>query len=91
MKVEMVVAKFAPAAINSVLLTISNALYEMSSTIPIVKTAFDICSILCECAVGFIFSLALKNPLSTEIIDSKNIDGASTSRVISASGICKRF
>ena len=76
----------APAAITSVLFPL---IYAKTSTITIVKTVFNICSIDWELAVTVIFSLPLKYPLKTAEIDTKNTDGDSAISVSFASGICR--
>ena len=79
------VAKFAPDAIIVVSVPLTIAI---TSTIIIVSSVLKVCSIVCEFAVTLTHCLPLKYPLITQISDTKNIDGESDTRLISASGIC---
>ena len=81
----IVLATAAPAAIT---LVSSPVLCAINSISPIVMMVLNICSIVCEFAPIFKFSLPLKYPFITEVIDTNNIDGDNASKLNSASGIC---
>ena len=85
--VANVVARLAPAAINVVF---TPELTATISTINIVKSVLNNCSMVCEFAIAFIFPLPLKNPLNTQTIATKKIAGDNATKVNSASGIASQ-
>ena len=82
--VAIVVAKFATPAINIVLFLVNLATI---STNIIVNIVLNICSIVWDFAVTDNFCFPLKYPRSTDVIDTKNIDGQRATNEYSASGI----
>lgn len=79
----------ANAAADAITIVLLFEIIANISTIINVNIVFKICSIDCEFAVIDIFSLPLKNPLSTEDIATIKTEGASAIIVNSDSGIPK--